>query len=90
MQDPYPDKSIRALSVLESMFQWLVAEAERRRASGGAAVAPESPAARRQQSAAQPRSPQRPAVAERDADALSPVTPPEELPAPKVGFRLHF
>lgn len=57
LQDPYPDKSLKALSVLESMFQWLVAFGERRRRSGAsqqktaaqeaapAAAAPAAPAA---------------------------------------------
>jgi erythromycin esterase-like protein len=31
MQDPYPDKSMKAMEVLDSMFKWLVRHAERRR-----------------------------------------------------------
>lgn len=39
LQDPYPDKSLKALEILDNMFKWLVRHAEARRQAHPAADA---------------------------------------------------
>lgn len=82
LQDPYPDKSLKALSVLEIMFQWLVAFGDRRRRSGASqqqTAAQEAAAA-----AAVPAAPAAPAAEQPGADADAAEQPLAEDHPPAV------